>query len=157
MSASSQLLRRKNTGGHPAFSATLLRASLRSGRVASQIRRRRPGVTAAATTAVFATGAGPGVTALATTAVFATGWPMTPTLPTRAGLRGMSVSFVRHVVIGLDRGDDRLDGNPSVRDELSSRAPSGGGEWCRPEVFPDEDSGGASRVHGEGEVDDVIR
>jgi len=46
----------------------------------------RPGVTAAATTAVFATGEGPGVTALATTAVFATGWPMTPTRPTRAGL-----------------------------------------------------------------------
>ena len=35
--------------------------------------RPRPGVTAAATTAVFATGDGPGVTALATTAVFATG------------------------------------------------------------------------------------
>ena len=38
--------------------------------------RRRPtlpGVTAAATTAVFATGEGPGVTASATTAVFATG------------------------------------------------------------------------------------
>jgi hypothetical protein len=57
--------------------------------------RRRPGlpgVTAAATTAVFATGAGPGVTALATTAVFATGCPMTPTRPTRAGLTGMSQS-----------------------------------------------------------------
>src|SRR6266480_3827748 len=60
------------------------------------MRRRRPtppGVTAAATTAVFATGEGPGVTALATTAVLATGWPMTPTLPTRAGLTGMSVPF----------------------------------------------------------------
>jgi len=43
-------------------------------------------VTAAATTAVFATGEGPGVTALATTAVFATGWPMTPTRPARAAL-----------------------------------------------------------------------
>ena len=43
----------------------------------------------AATTAVYATGAGPGVTAFATTAVFATGAPMTPTLPTRAGLTGM--------------------------------------------------------------------
>ncbi len=51
--------------------------------------RRRPGVTAAATTAVFAIGAGPGVTALATTAVFATGAPMTPTRPTRAGLIGI--------------------------------------------------------------------
>src|SRR5688572_20241018 len=78
---------------------------------ASMRRRPRPGVTAAATTAVFATGDGPGVTAFATTAVLATGWPMTPTLPTRAALRGMSVSFDRVVVIGLDRGDDRLDGN----------------------------------------------
>jgi hypothetical protein len=57
-----------------------------------QIRRRptpRPGVTAAATTAVFATGDGPGETAFATTAVFAIGWPMTPALPTRAALSGM--------------------------------------------------------------------
>jgi hypothetical protein len=56
-----------------------------------QIRRRapRPGVTAAATTAVFATGEGPGETAFATTAVLATGWPMTPTRPTRPGPRGM--------------------------------------------------------------------
>jgi hypothetical protein len=44
-----------------------------SGKRVPQIRLRRPGVTAAATTAVFATGAGPGVTAFATTAVFATG------------------------------------------------------------------------------------
>src|SRR5207249_4501695 len=52
-----------------------------------QIRRLLPGVTAAATTAVFATGDGPGVTAAATTAAFATGAPTTPTLPTRAALR----------------------------------------------------------------------
>src|SRR3954452_3776120 len=102
-------------------------------------------------------GAGPGVTALATTAVLATGWPMTPTLPTRAGLRGMSVSFGRGVFIGLDRGDDRLDGDPSVGDELSTRAPRSGCERCRPQVFPDEDSGRASRVHGGGEVCDVVR
>ena len=58
--------------------------------------RRRPtlGLTAAATTAVFATGAGPGVTAAATTAVFATGARMTPTLPTRVGLSGI-VSLLR--------------------------------------------------------------
>jgi len=48
-------------------------------------RRLRPGVTAAPTTAAFATGDGPGVTALATTAVFATGAPTTPLLPTRPG------------------------------------------------------------------------
>jgi len=46
-----------------------------SGADRDQSRRRPtlPGVTAAATTAVFATGEGPGVTAFATTAVFATG------------------------------------------------------------------------------------
>ena len=68
------------------------------------MRRRtpRPGVTAAATTAVFATGDGPGVTAAATTAVFATGAPMTPTLPTRAGLKGISNSFRRKCFVGLD-------------------------------------------------------
>src|SRR6188472_274355 len=95
-----------------------------------QIRRRptpRPGVTAAATTAVFATGDGPGLTALATTAVFATGWPMTPTRPTRAALSGMSVSFGGRTdeLVGLDRRDDRLDRDPSVGDELASRAPGG--------------------------------
>src|SRR6059058_5458585 len=106
------------------------------------MRRRptRPGVTAAATTAVFATGDGPGVTALATTAVFATGWPMTPTLLTRAGLSGMSVSFGVRCCVGLDRGDDRLDRNPSVGDQLAARAPRCGCEWCSPQVLPDQHS-----------------
>jgi len=80
-------------------------------------------VTAAATTAVFATGEGPGETAFATTAVFATGWPMTPTLPTRPGLSGISVSFDRIYFIGLDGGDDRLNRNPSVRDQLTTGMP----------------------------------
>src|SRR3954470_8916241 len=119
-------------------------------------RRPRPGVTAAATTAVLATGEGPGVTAFATTAVFATGCPITPTLPTRAARTGMSGSFVRGFV-GRDGGDDRLDGNPSVGDELSARAPRGGRERCRPEVLPDQDAGHASRVHGSCEVHDVVR
>lgn len=86
-------------------------------------RRRRPGVTAAATTAVFATGAGPGVTARATTAVLATGARMTPTLPRRAGLRGISVSYGRESFVSLDRSDDRLNRNPSVGDQLAPRAP----------------------------------
>ena len=77
-------------------------------------------MTAAATTAVFATGDGPGETAPATTAVFATGAPMTPTLPTRAGLIGISGSYRRRCFIGLDRGDDRLDGYPSIGDELAA-------------------------------------
>src|SRR4051812_6402670 len=116
------------------------------------MRRRRPGrpgVTAAATTAVFAIGAGPGVTALATTAVLATvlatGAPTTPTLPTRAALRGMcSVSYGRKCVIGLDRGDDRLNRNPSVGDQLAARAPGRRREGRRPQVLPDQHSGGAS-------------
>src|SRR5689334_779984 len=87
---------------------------LRHWLAAVQMRRRRrkprPGVTAAATTAVLATGEGPGLTAFATTAVSATGWPMTPTPPARAALSGMSVSFGGGAdQIGLDRGDDGLD------------------------------------------------
>src|SRR5947209_16189540 len=87
-----------------------------------QIRRRRPrpGVTAAATTAVFATGDGPGETAFATTAVLATGWPMTPTRPTRAARIGMSGSCGRREFIGLDGGDDCLDGYASVGDKLAA-------------------------------------
>src|SRR5687767_1345500 len=115
-----------------------------------------PGVTAAATTAVFATGDGPGETALATTAVFATGWPMTPTLPTRAALSGISVSFARRCLIGLDRGDDRLNRNPSIRDQLTARTPRRRREWRRPQVLPDEHSGNASRLHRSGEVHDVV-
>src|SRR4051812_16018542 len=95
-----------------------------------QMRRRRPprpGVTAAASTAVFATGDGPGLTALATTAVFATAWPMTPTRPTRAALSGMSFSSGRRAneFVGLDRGDDRLDRDPSVGNELAPRTSRG--------------------------------
>jgi hypothetical protein len=71
-------------------------------------------------------GARPGVTALATTAVFATGARITPTLPLRAGLRGISVSCVRGCVIGLDRGDYRLNGDPAVGDELPTGSPRGG-------------------------------
>src|ERR1043166_771916 len=115
-----------------------------------QIRRRRPrpGVTAAATTAVLATGAGPGLTAVATTAVFATGWPMTPTLPTRAALSGISVSFGRGCFIRLDRGDDRLNGNPSVRDQLTARTTRRRCERRRPQVLPDQDSCSTSGLHG---------
>ena len=42
-----------------------------------------------------------GVTAAATTAVLATGAPMTPTLPTRAGLRGISISCGYGCRVGL--------------------------------------------------------
>src|SRR6476620_148485 len=123
-------------------------ASPRSQRVIQIRRRPRPGVTAAATTAVFATGEGPGETAFATTAVFATGWPITPTLPTRAALSGISVSFGRSCFIGLDGGDDRLNRNPSVRDQLTTRTARRRCEWRSPEVLPDQHSRRASRLHG---------
>src|SRR4051795_4666310 len=122
------------------------------------MRRRRiprPGVTAAATTAGLATGGPPGVTALATTAVLATGWPMTPTLPTRAALSGISVSFGRSCFVGLDRGDDLLNRNPSVGDQLTAGTPGCGGERCGPQVLPDQHSGRATRIHGSGQVLDV--
>src|SRR3954452_4035130 len=123
------------------------------------MRRRptRPGVTAAATTAVFATGEGPGETALATTAVFATGWPMTPTLPTRPGPRGISFSFGRGCFIGLDGGDDRLNWNPSVGDQLAARASRCRCEWRSPQVFPDEHSGRTPWRHCSREVHDIFR
>src|ERR1044072_3681193 len=125
------------------------------------MRRRRPGrpgVTAAATTAVFATGAGPGVTALATTAVLATGCPMTPTRPTRPGPSGMSVSFACVCgLVGLDGGDDGLDRDPPGRDELAAGAARGGGERRHPQVLPDEHAGGAARVERRREMGDVLR
>src|SRR6187401_1032552 len=119
--------------------------------------RPRPGVTAAATTAVFATGDGPGETALATTAVFATGWPMTPTLPTRAALRGISFSFARRRFIGLDGGDDRLNRNPSACAQLTARTACRRCEWRSPLLPPDQPSCGASRLHGGGTVLDIVR
>src|SRR3954466_8179745 len=102
-------------------------------------------------------GAGPGVTALATTAVFATGCPMTPTLPTRAALSGISVSFGSSCFIGLDGGDDRLNGDPSVRDQLTTRTAYRRCKRRRPEVLPDQHARSASRLHGIGEMNDVVR
>src|SRR5215203_493069 len=110
-------------------------------------RRPRPGVTAAATTAVLATGEGPGETAFATTAVFATGAPMTPRLPTRAALSGMSTSLGCECFVGLDRGDDRLHRDASVRDQLTAGTTCGGRERRGPQVLPDHDAGRASRIH----------
>src|SRR4051794_28802583 len=122
------------------------------------MRRRppRPGVMAAATTAVLATGEGPGETALATTAVLATGWPMTPTRPTRAALRGISFSCGRLVEVGFDRGEDRLDRDASVCDELTAGATGRGREGGRPQVLPDQHPRGAARVHGRGQVRHVL-
>src|SRR3954451_10465903 len=81
---------------------------------------------------------------------------MTPTLPTRARRRGMSVSFGRGLFLGLDRGEDCLNRNSSVGDELPTRAPRRGGEWRRPQVFPNQHPGSASWVHGGGQMRDVF-
>src|SRR3982750_3709272 len=111
-------------------------------------RRPRPGVTAAATTAVFATGDGPGVTAAATTAVLATGCPMTPTRPTRAARTGMSASYGLELAAGSDGGDDGLDRDAPVGDELTTGAPSGRRERRRPDVLVDEHPCDAARLPG---------
>ena len=81
---------------------------------------------------------------------------MTPALPTRDRRSGISGSFTRELFISLDRGDDRLNGNPSVRDQLATRTPRRCAESGSPQVLPDEHSGGASRIHGSGEVLDVL-
>src|SRR6478735_8401553 len=94
-----------------------------------QIRRRRPGVTA-----------------LATTAVLATGWPITPTRPMRAGLMGMSCSF-GDVVVGFDRRDDRLDRDAAVGDQLSTGAARCGCERGGPQVLPDQHTCDGARIH----------
>src|SRR6186713_3385802 len=78
----------------------------------------RPGPTAAPTTAALATGDGPGPMAAPTTAAFATGPPMTPT-PRRPGPSGMSDSLRFEGRVGFDRGDDGLDRDPAVGDELA--------------------------------------
>src|SRR4051795_7858056 len=120
------------------------------------MRRRRPGVTAAATTAVFATGCPPGLaTAAPTTAALATGARTTPTRPTRAA-RNISCSSRLEGVIGLERGDDRLDRDAPVGDQLAARAPGGGCEGRGPEVLVHEDPGDASRAHRHGELLDIV-
>ena len=126
----------------------------------SQIRRRRrrrgPDVTAAPTTAAFATGAGPGLTALATTAVLATGWPMTPRRARRPALTGISVSFFDDVLVRLDRGDDRLDRNSTVGDQLTTRTTDSRCKRSRPQIFPDEYSSRGPGIHRRSEVSDVF-
>src|SRR4051812_34816983 len=120
------------------------------------MRRRRPGVTAAPITAALATGACAGdATAAVTTAALATGAPTTPTRPTRAAL-SMSGSCLLEGLVGLQRGDDRLNGNPPVGDQLTARAPGRRGERCGPEVLVHEDPRDAARVHRVREVHHII-
>ena len=121
------------------------------------MRRRLPGVTAAPTTAAFATGDGPGLTAEATTAALATGAPTTPTRPTRAALSGMSRSSRFERFVSLERGDDRLDGNAAVGDELTAGAPCGRSERRSPGVLVHEHARDAARIHRVRQVFDIVR
>jgi hypothetical protein len=125
---------------------------------AVQMRRRRPrpGVTAAPTTAAFATGAGPGRTALVTTAAFATGARTTSRLPRRPGRTGMSGSFCFECFVRLDGGDDGLGRDALIRDQLPAGSASGRRERCRPQVLEHDHAGDASGFHRRGEMDNVL-
>src|SRR5947207_10787756 len=94
-----------------------------------------PGVTAAVTTAALATGDGPGRTAAVTTAALATGAPTTPTRPTRPGRSGTSNSLGLELGVGFDGGNDGLHRDSTVRDQLAARVASGRRERRRPDVL----------------------
>src|SRR3954471_21239010 len=83
-----------------------------------------PGDTAAPTTAALATGDGPGPTAAPTTAALATGAPMTPTT-LRPGPSGMSASLCFEGHVRFDGGDEGLDRNPAIGKQLAACAAHG--------------------------------
>src|SRR4051794_31879529 len=118
------------------------------------MRRRRPGVTAAPTTAALATGEGPGRTAAGTTAALATGAPTTPTRPIRPGRRGTSDSLGLELGVGFDGGDDGLDGDAAIGDQPTTGMAGCGRERCCPGVLVNQHAGDASGVHRGGEADD---
>src|SRR3954451_18899297 len=145
------------------------------------MRRRRPGVTAAPTTAAFATGDGPGVTAAPTTAALATGeGPGPPTAapttaalatgdgpgvtaavttaarPTREARTGISDSYGLEGLVRLDGGDDCLDGDPAAGLQLAAGMADCRSERGGPEVLVDEDSPDAPRFHVSAEAKDVL-
>src|SRR6476619_5995466 len=88
-----------------------------------------PGPTAAPTTAAFAMGDGPGPATAPTTATLATGPPMTPT-PRRPGPSGISDSLWFEGRVGFDGGEDGLDRDPAVGDQLPTGSAHGRSEWC---------------------------
>src|SRR3954470_19439384 len=137
------------------------------------MRRRRPGVTTAPTTAALATGEGPGLTAAPTTAALATGErpgptaapttaalatgaPTTPTRPTRPGRRGTSNSLGFELGVGFDGGNDGLDRDSTIGDQLAARAASRRRERRRPDVLVDQHTGHAAGIHRGSEVLDVL-
>src|SRR5205823_5404927 len=91
-----------------------------------------------------------------TAAVLATGRPMTPRRAMRARRNGMSGSFTLVRLLGLDGGEDGLDRDPPVGDQLAAGAAGRGSERRGPAVLPDEDAGGGSGLHRLGQIDDVL-
>src|SRR3954452_2083988 len=148
----------------------------------SQIRRRRrPGVTAAPTTAAFATGDGPGVTAAPTTAALATGdgpgpptaapttaalatgdgpgviaAPTTAARPIREARTGISDSYGLEGLVRLDGGDDGLDGDPAAGLELTAGMADCRPERGGPELLVDEDTPDAPALHVSAEAQNVL-
>ena len=67
----------------------------------------------------------------------------------------MSGSFLFGFV-GLERRDDGLDRDAAVGDQLAAGPPRRGREGCGPAVLPHDHAGDATRLHGRGEVGDVV-
>ena len=83
---------------------------------------------------------------------------MTPT-PLRPGPSGMSGSCCGEGGFGLvrlDGGDDGLDGDPAVGDQLTAGAAHRRGKRRGPQVLVHEDGGDAPGLHRGGEVLDVL-
>src|SRR4029453_4369959 len=56
----------------------------------------------------------------------------------------------------VERGDDRVDGNSPVRNDLGSRLPESRRERCRPGVLVDEDRSRGSRLERRLRVSVVV-
>jgi hypothetical protein len=106
----SKPLRRRVRSDHLArvSQRTNSRNGQRRSRRSSRRSRRRP--------TPWATTAAPPTTA----AVRATGRPITPGRPARARIKGISDSLFGDGCFGLERGDDGLDWDPAVRDQLAT-------------------------------------
>ena len=119
--------------------------------------RRRPGLTAAPTTAALATGDGPGGDRCGDDRGLGDGGADDADPSDSCWSSGMSGSCRSSSSSASMRGDDRLDGDAAVGDQLAAGAAGGGRERRRPEVLVDEHAGDASGVHRGGEVHDVVR
>ena len=117
----------------------------------------RPGVTAAATTAVLATGDGPRRDGFGDHGGLgdrvADHSDSSHSCWLAAACQAPSVSSS---VVGFDGGDDGLDRDASVGDELATGAACGRRERRRPDVLVDEHAGHTAGLHRRREVLDVL-